>query len=75
MKKEIVTCDFCERDLTFSGACLIPTLCLFEETRPAGTQVIVGNNWVPMINGTKHFCGLKCLELWVLNKNKEENQS
>lgn len=64
MKKETITCDFCNKDLTSGKSC--------------DFRIILGSQMIPVIGGscnlgffsdpfpeTKHFCGLGCLKQWV----------
>lgn len=55
MKKEIVTCDFCERDML--DGCIVVKDWL--ELRRSKLEL-----W--------HFCCFKCLELWTIKKNNNQ---
>ncbi len=72
MRKEICTCDFCEKDLWDAGPSGMNRLCVFEEKIPSNSTVSYGIYWEPMIPNTLHFCGLGCLSKWLENKKSKE---
>lgn len=64
MKK--ITCDHCERDLTYSGGCVEHSLVLSDRhfSGPPGPPVI-DVYFVPLLEEDKHFCDFRCLNEWL----------
>lgn len=60
-----ITCDACERDLTYTGNCVEYRLALNVESIPANSGFVTLMHLSPDIDGSKHFCGLRCLKKWA----------
>jgi hypothetical protein len=65
MKKETVTCDSCEKDISTTSNCEGWRLKLSnDKIPPRGPTVTLMAAWPPL-DGDKYFCGSKCLSAWV----------
>jgi len=71
-----VTCDGCGDDITATGNSVDYRLVLESELLPQWWQIRGESGGsctdmmiYPPIKGRRHFCGLKCLDVWVANKH------
>jgi hypothetical protein len=61
-------CDGCSRDLTYTGNCEAYRLGLHNESipnYPGGGAVTDMAAYVPLKDGSKHFCSIVCLRKWL----------
>ncbi len=67
-----ITCDNCEKDLTYSRGGI--DYCLVLDTREYGpnSNVILAYASRPEIDETKYFCGIGCLKLWIEKNSKTQ---
>jgi len=61
-----ITCDNCNKDLTYTGNCVDYRLKLMDENIPTQSTCVTTRMLYPSLkNGSKHFCGMGCLKVWV----------
>jgi hypothetical protein len=65
MKDLKITCDFCSRDLTYTGNCIDWYLSLKNEQMMTLGNVLTCAMIYPKIDKDAHFCGLDCLKKWI----------
>ena len=70
MKNNQVTCDFCQKDLTYASNCVEYRLVLASEAKPhaPGGGAVTAMMIYPLLDSDAHFCGWTCLKKWI---NKE----
>lgn len=65
MKEERITCDGCGTDLTITGNSIAWRLALTPQKIPCHSGAVT-DMWIePDLDRAHHFCGLRCLFLWV----------
>lgn len=60
-----VTCDGCGRDLTATANCVDYRLVLEPQSIPSAGGAVTAMHIEPDIRSARHFCGLRCLEVWM----------
>ncbi len=64
MKKEEVTCDVCQRDLTTTTNCEGWRMLLTCEAIPPRGNTVTLMHVAPQLDRSYHFCGFKCFKEW-----------
>ena len=64
-----ISCDRCNRDLTWTSNFVDYRIVLTDENIASNSVAVTSMFISPHIDGTKHFCNFKCLHEWV-NKSK-----
>jgi hypothetical protein len=63
-----ITCDNCNKDLTYTGNCIDYRLKLMDEIIPPKSSTVTAMMMYPSLkDGSKHFCGIGCLKVWIHN--------
>ncbi len=72
MEKIHVTCDACERDLTYTSNSEEWRIVLSNEAIPntPGCYMLTAANRPPLLERTYHFCGKRCLSEWLKKELK-----
>ena len=67
MEARKVTCDGCEKDLTYTGNCEDWRLVLANQAipQPPGDGFVTLMAAYPPVDRTHHFCDLACLKAWL----------
>lgn len=65
-----IICDFCSENLSYSEGITLNYLHLINETAPNVNGYVIDVFMEPILNEDKYFCGLGCLEKWILKEKK-----
>ncbi len=68
-KVTTVTCDRCDRDITYTGNCIDYRVTLINEAIPRNPK---HNSFTlmqiyPYLENNVYFCNTRCLKDWVMN--------
>lgn len=75
MQKTEITCDGCGKDLTYTGNCVDYRLALYNENIQSRGVAVTAMMKRPRIKRDAHFCGVRCLRLWLDKNHPIKEQS
>lgn len=72
MKKTIITCDQCDKDITTTGNCEDWRLILKNEEIPAFDSMVTDMAISPILSDDRYFCSRECHFVWTMKFNLDK---
>lgn len=65
-----ITCDYCQRDITYSRGGYDHSLVLSDRKYGPDSQYVFTYYMEPCLDKDKYFCGFGCLKEWLKKQGK-----